>query len=368
MRRPYSAVDSRGNRFTTAYCLLSTAFTQVGTVKASVFQGAGRFSVEDVPEPVPGPGEVVLDVEYCGICGTDLHLAHSERFPVGAVMGHEFVGTIREIGPAVADWQPGDRVAVNPFRPCGTCEVCRSGRAYLCPTGVIAGIGQAPGGYAERAAAPATNLLRLPDAVTSRQAAVIEPLAVALHATLRARPTFGDNVLIFGAGPIGLLVLQCVRLAGCRRVIVAEPAETRRATAARLGADGVIDPLAEDVVQGFRERVGAIGADQIFECAGVPASVRAGIVATKPGGSFTQVALPAHSIPIHMGAIIQREITLRGSLAYAEEFPLALDLIARGQVDVETLVSAEIPLSGVTDAFAELNGPATRQLKVLIAP
>lgn len=337
-------------------------------MKASVFKGEGRFAVEDLPDPVAGRGEVVLDVEYCGICGTDLHLAHSARFPIGSVMGHEFVGQILEIGAGVEGWRTGDRVAVNPFRPCGVCEVCRDGKAYLCPTGVTAGVGPALGGYAERVIAPATNLLSLPEGMTTRQAAVVEPLAVALHAVLRAQPKISDNVLIFGGGPIGLLVLQCILMAGCRRVVLAEMAASRREMAARLGADAVIDPAQEDVVIGFRDRVGAIGADQIFECAGVPATVRTGIVATKPGGSFTQVALPAHSIPIHLGAIIQREITLRGSLAYADEFPLAIDLIARGRINVDELITAEVSLDGVTAAFDELTGSDNRQIKVLVRP
>lgn len=337
-------------------------------MKASVFKGEGRFAVEEVADPLAGMGEVVLDVEYCGICGTDLHLAHSPRFPIGSVLGHEFVGRILELGDGVEGWRTGDRVVANPFRPCGTCEICREGKAYLCPTGVTAGIGQERGGYAEKVAAPAANLLSLPDAMSSRQAAVVEPLAVALHAVLRAQPRMGDNVLIFGGGPIGLLVLQCVVLSGCRRVVLAEMTAGRREMAVRYGADAVIDPAEEDVVIGFRERVGAIGADHVFECAGVPATVRGGIVATKPGGSMTQVALPAHSIPIHLGAIIQREITLRGSLAYADEFPLAIDLIARGRINVDELITAEVGLDGVTAAFDELTGSDNRQIKVLVRP
>lgn len=337
-------------------------------MKASVFQGAGRFSVEEVPDPVPASDEAVLNVEYCGICGTDLHLAHSERFPAGSILGHEFVGTIAELGSGVDVWQVGERVVANPFRPCGQCDICHAGQAYLCPAGVTAGVGPLPGGYADQVAVPAENLLRLPESMTSRQAAVVEPLAVALHATLRARPALSDTVLIFGGGPIGLLLLQCVRLAGCRRAILVEPVARRREAAARLGADAVIDPLAEDALVAFRDFTSLIGADHVFECAGVPATVRAAIVATRPGGALTQVAVPAHSIPIHLGAIIQREITLRGSMAYLDEFPLAIDIIARGRVNVDDLITTEIGLADVEQTFAELTGPENTQIKVLVKP
>jgi (R,R)-butanediol dehydrogenase/meso-butanediol dehydrogenase/diacetyl reductase len=214
-------------------------------MRAVAITGERRAEVVDIGRPVPGPGEVLLDVSFCGICGSDLHMLAmpAGMFPAGHVLGHEFTGVVAGLGSAAGQWRVGDRVAVLPIADCGECYACRAGHPNLCEQGIDhgPGIGR-PGGYAESVTVPTAMLHRLPDSVSDADGALIEPLAVALRAVKLSQATPGEPVCVLGAGPIGVLALAALRARGFSRVAVVEPVAGRRAAAARLGVPAGTSP------------------------------------------------------------------------------------------------------------------------------
>ncbi|HWN25987.1 MAG TPA: alcohol dehydrogenase catalytic domain-containing protein, partial [Actinomycetospora sp.] len=251
-------------------------------MKAARYHGRGDIRVEDLPEPHAGPGQVQVAVEWCGICGTDLHeyldgpiFAPTPQAPhpltggaVPITLGHEFAGVVSEIGEGVTGLSEGDRVVVEPYDVCGTCVACRSGRYNVCRSLGFIGLDGDQGGFAERAVVdrrwvhPIGNL-------STEQGALVEPLAVGYHATKLSGLEAGQTAVVFGAGPIGLVTAAALRAVGAGQVVVVEPADARKAKAPGAGADVVLDPTEEDVPERVRELTGGAGADVTFECAGL---------------------------------------------------------------------------------------------------
>jgi (R,R)-butanediol dehydrogenase/meso-butanediol dehydrogenase/diacetyl reductase len=344
-------------------------------LKAAVFQGLGQpFTIEEVPTPQAGAGEIVLRVDYCGICGSDLHATQEGVFlvPNGTVLGHEFAGEVVESGSTA--WKAGDRVTAVPNNACSDCVGAGFGRCkdelgIMCPKNLITGFGlQFPGAYAQYVKVRAEEALHLPAAVGSREGATVEPLAVGLHAVEKGKVALGERVLILGAGPIGLAVAIFAKLAGARDVIVSEYAPARRAAAAALGATAIIDPNVEEDVGAAFAREAHGPPDVIFDCVGVPGVIQKCIDLAKTFGRVVVVGVcmvEDRLIPLS-GTF--KEINIQFVLGYvSRNWRLVLDLLDAGRIDPRPMITDTVTLADLPQAFEALRKPTT-QIKVLIAP
>jgi (R,R)-butanediol dehydrogenase/meso-butanediol dehydrogenase/diacetyl reductase len=337
---------------------------------AAVYQGVMACTVEDVPVPQLGPDDVLVEVSHCGICGTDIHLFHEGWGRPGTIEGHEYSGRVAALGPAVTGWAIGDAVVGGPSPRCGTCEYCLGGRPSLCTGRETPGLSSEPwqGAFARYTKLPAAQVLRVPDGVPVRAAALAEPLAVALHAITRAEPAPGDRVLVTGAGPIGTLVLCALRAKGIDDVAVSEPAPVRRSLASRLGAATVVTP---DDLPSFRNPgdVRPDGFHVVFEASGVPQAQAQALEQVRRGGTLMLVGAGPGLPKWSASRILLNEIWLSGSYVYDEGgFEEALALLASGAIPVDLLVEPDdVSLDGLLDAVHEL---ATGRVagKVLVVP
>jgi (R,R)-butanediol dehydrogenase/meso-butanediol dehydrogenase/diacetyl reductase len=333
------------------------------TMKAAVVRQKDIL-VEDVPRPQASPGEVIIEVKYCGICGSDVHRFAAGGFPDGAILGHEPYGVVAEVGEGITDWQGGERVVVIAYDPCRQCRCCQQGEYQLCLNKYWIGLGANPGGFAEYVKARSAMLLRVPDEVTDRAAALTEPLAVALHAVRTAHINLGDTAVVIGAGPIGLLVTQCLQIAGARAIGVIEVAPGRAELAAHLGADKVFTPGSDDLVA---EVIRSLEAepDVVFECAGAVQTLQDAAELVRPHGKIMLVGVSLEPVPIIPIAWGLKEAELKACIAYRDEFPLALELLAKGKIDVDSLISEVIPLKDIGQAVKALQKPHN-QIKVVV--
>lgn len=338
-------------------------------MRAAVFPGVGqKLVIEDRQRPTAGPGELVVKIAYCGICGSDIHGTEPSPFvlPPGVVLGHEFSGEVVESGSA--DFQAGDRVIGVPLRECEDCRPlgeCRDRLGILCPRGKIVGLApDVPGGYAEFVKLGARHALRVPVGVNLRDAALAEPLAVGAHAVRMAGAILGARVLIIGAGPIGLAVLQFARAAGAGEIIVSEREPERRDRAAGLGANAVLDPTTTMLPA----TCAATPPDVVFECAGAPGLIRQCMDFVAVRGRVVVVGVYRHEDPIMPRVGIRKEIRLQFVLGYAaEDFRLVLGMLADGRVRAAPMITAVIGLAEVPDVFEALRRP-NPHAKVLIDP
>lgn len=336
-------------------------------MQAVMLTSARRHELVDVPEPEPGPDEVLLRPEFCGICGSDLHGPELEDlFRSGVVSGHEFAGEVVALGAQVRGWSVGQRVTVNPNgHVCGRCRYCREGRYNLCriatwerPAGVAR-----DGGMAELVALHTAYLHPLPDNLDTRRAAWTEPLAVAVRAVRTSPLRLGDSAVVIGGGPVGQLVLQVLRRAGAGHVLMVEPSSFRREMALELGADDALTPdeLAARMADGDQPE-----ADLVMECSGFVGAVQTGLHLVAAGGTIRLVGMSPRPPSFDSVQAIAKEVRILGGFIYVDEFPRAIDLLARGAVDVDTLTTAVVPLADFADAFAALREPETT-MKVLIS-
>jgi 2-desacetyl-2-hydroxyethyl bacteriochlorophyllide A dehydrogenase len=322
-----------------------------------------RLVVVDGPAPEPGPGQVLVEVAYCGICGSDLHFREvPELFPAGTVPGHEFSGRIAEVGERVRGWRSGDRVCVLPFGQCGKCAACRAGHEQVCPHAVTGGVGLGtgrPGAYAEQVVVDDRMLFSLPDSVDDRAGTLVEPLAVAIRAVDQASVDPDEPTLVLGAGPIGLLTALVLRHRGCQRVVVCSrnPARARRAAA--LG----LDTVSIDEVESVESPV------CVFDCAGTPASAQLAVQALRPLGRLLLVGLSLTPLDLSAPSIVIKELEIRGVIAYRHaQFQAAIDMLAAGAIPVGELITETVPLAEAESAFQALTARGNEKLKILLAP
>jgi threonine dehydrogenase-like Zn-dependent dehydrogenase len=317
-------------------------------------------------DPVAGPGEVLIRSHYCGICGTDLHAAEIAVFQTGVIIGHEFSGEIVALGDGVTDWSVGERIVVNPNGMiCGECKYCRSGRYNLCSVATVqnpAGVAR-DGGMAELVALAPQYLHAIPDSLDTKTAAWTEPLAVAVRAVRTSPIRVGDSVAVIGGGPIGQLVLQVVRRAGAGLVTLVEPSPFRRELALRVGADEVITPeeLGRRVNDGEWEEV-----DLVMECSGHPTAVQTAVDMAAAGGTIRLIGMAPSPPSFDSQALLFKELSILGGFIYVEEFPIALDLLAKRAIDTETLTTMVTGMDNFAAAFTALKNPEST-MKVLIA-
>jgi 2-desacetyl-2-hydroxyethyl bacteriochlorophyllide A dehydrogenase len=335
-------------------------------MKAAVYGGIGQVEVVDVPRPEPGPGEVLIRVGYCGICGSDVEAYQCGMYEPGLIPGHEFAGTLAELGPGVAGWAVGDRVVIDNILPCGECLPCQEGRLDACESLTTLGVTH-DGALAEYCAVAARALKRLPDEVTLRQGALVEPLAVVLHGMRRSRLKVGDRVLVMGAGPIGLLALQCARLAGARAVAVTEVEPARAALACRLGAAAVLNPVRENVGLALAGLTGGQGPDVVFVCTGAPAPFADAVSLVRKGGQICLLGMCPEPVVMDFMSVVMNELCIEGNFLGRAQVPAAVDLIAQRRVDVDSLVTHEIELHQVAShGFEPLSAGGSTAVKILV--
>jgi 2-desacetyl-2-hydroxyethyl bacteriochlorophyllide A dehydrogenase len=348
-------------------------------MKAAVFEGPGQITIQELPNPVAGPDDIVVKVSQCGICGSDLHSFLEGAFiSPGQVMGHEFSGPITQVGANVEGLEVGDRVTAVPLSTCGRCPRCLDGAGHLCEIGLAASLAYGlPGAFAEYVRVPDAvvggNVHLIPDNVSYAAAALVEPLAVGLHAAKSANPGPTDTCVVIGLGSIGLNCVQMLKACGAGTVIGVDISPARLKLAQQLGADIVINGLEVDALETVQKitGVGAYGvgarADIVIEASGVPSLLADAISMTRAGGKLRIAALYEGTVPIDANQIVQKEMSVAGTFAYRGEFAQVLQMLSTGRVVAESLISHTFTLDQAADAFqAQLSKDSS--IKVQIAP
>jgi len=337
-------------------------------MRAAVFKEMSKpLAIETIADPVPGPNDLILRVRNCGICGSDLHMTEPVSIMplgLGSVMGHEFSGEVVAMGAlAKSRWKEGDRVAGFPYICCGDSNPCANFGA-TCGKGVSIGLGQSAGAYAELVRVGAGGAFRLPDSVSFREGALVEPLAVGLHAVDMARMERGATVLVIGAGPVGLAVMLWARFLGARHVIVSERAPARRDFAAKFGATDAIDPALPLTAQ--VEKIAGKGADIIFECVGAPGMIGAAMMEAPRGARIVVAGVCQQPDTIMPIIGIMKEINLQFVLGYRlADFDYVIAMIASDRVDVAHMITDIVDLDALPPAFEALRKPQ-HQCKVML--
>ncbi len=343
-------------------------------MKALVLEEYNRFTYKEVPDPVPGPADVLIEVKACAICGSDVHGSDGStgrRIP-SVIMGHEAAGLVKAVGSAVADYKPGDRVTFDSTVYCGSCYFCRRGEINLCDRRQVLGVScsdyKRDGAMAEYVVVPQHILYRLPDGVSYEQAAMVEPLAIALHAQRRANVQLNDTALVVGSGMIGLLLIQLLKIAGCGQIIAVDLQDDKLALAQKLGASAAFNPSKVDVAAQVKQLTQGRGADLAFEVVGLAASLQTALAAVKKGAALVLVGNLAPQADLPLQDVVTRQISLLGSCSSAGEYPDCLDLIAQKKVDVDSFISALAPLAEGGAWFSRLYQAEAGLMKVILQP
>ena len=333
-------------------------------MRVAVLRGAGDVALEERPAPVPGPGEVLVDVAAVGVCGSDVHYyEHGRigRFVVEQplVLGHEPSGTITAVGAGVDPARVGQRVSVEPGVPDLTCAQCLAGRYNLCPDVRFLATPPVDGAFAEQVVVHGAFAHPVPDAIGDDAAALLEPLSVGLWACRKGGVGPGSRVLVTGAGPIGLVAVQAARASGAAEVMVSDVNPARLRLAASLGATVAVDPAGTDLAD--------LEPDVLLECSGVPSVIGDGIRALDRAGRAVLVGMGGDEVPLPLAVVQERELLVTGTFRYANTWPTAIALVAAGRIDLDVLVTGHY---GLADAEASLTvgrrDPAS--VKVLVHP
>ena len=351
-------------------------------MQAAVYYGPMDIRLEQVPEPEIRPGGVKVQVDWCGICGTDLHeyLAGPIFIPPAGsphpltgetlplTLGHEFAGEVVEVADDVDGVSAGDRVAIEPVFRCGECPACRRGETNLCEKLGFYGLMGGGGGMSEFAVIPSYMIHPLPDGLTNEHGALVEPIAVGLRAVRRAGVQEGQSALVFGGGPIGAVTVGCLRALGAGPIMVAEVADARKRKALDIGADAVIDPTEEDVVARVRELTGGEGVEHSFDAAGIEQTLQTALKATRKSGSVTIISIWEGPVQVHPNDIVLSELNVRGTICYTpEDFRDTITMLRDGTIRTEGIITERIPLSDVLEGgFRELVEHKDRHVKILV--
>jgi (R,R)-butanediol dehydrogenase/meso-butanediol dehydrogenase/diacetyl reductase len=349
-------------------------------ITAALITGKNEVSLRPFDDPTPASDGVVVDIQLCGICGTDIHAYQSGEPYNPAICGHEWTGVISAIGDGVAATDgpeerrlgEGDRVVVAVPPPCGRCDACRVGQADRCQTAFLVSVGRDPlapthGGFAPRLAVGANRVVKVNPELSVTQAAQVEPATVAFHAVRRTQPRLGDLAVVQGAGPIGLTTMQWVAAAGAGGIVVIEPNEARRALAAELGATVTTTPDEAEAVIADHSR--GIGADVVYECVGRPETIQGAVDLARRGGTVSLIGLANGSASIVPASWLVKEVNLQAALAYShEDFDLAMRMIAAGKVDLDAMHSRTIGLDELGTTLGDLADGSGTDVKVLVDP
>jgi L-iditol 2-dehydrogenase len=340
-----------------------TTSVSTGKIKAAVLHGIGDIRIDHVPMPaVEHDHDVLIKMAAVGVCGSDVHYYTHGR--IGSfvvenplILGHECAGVVVEVGSGVADLKPGDRVALEPGVPCGTCRLCRIGRYNLCRDVVFLGTPPVNGAFVEYLVHHARFTYKLPETMSLQEGAMLEPLAVGMHAAARGDVRAGDSIAILGSGPIGLMTLQAARAYGASVSIAIDLMENRLELARKLGATYTINAAKEDVVETIREITNGEGVDIAFETAGTGATVALTVDVVRRGGTVVLVGLGAQDVvPLNVIKMVIEEIRIVPIHRYANVYERAIPIVAEGKVDLKSMITGTRPLARVEEA---LNLPRT---------
>jgi 2-desacetyl-2-hydroxyethyl bacteriochlorophyllide A dehydrogenase len=325
---------------------------------AAVYQSPGVVTVEDRPVPRPGPGQVLVEVDHCGICGSDIHiLLEGWVNQPGLIAGHEYTGTIVALGDGVTGWEEGDRIVGGPSPKCGRCRRCLEGKPSQCENREGSIAHASDGAFAQYILVRSAALVQLPEGLSLRDAALAEPLAVALHGMTRSGITEGDSAMVIGAGPIGALTIAALVAKGIGPVTAVEPGERRRELARALGADSVLDPSELPTFPPWEpERISDLAVHVVLECSGKKAAMEAGFNQLRRGGTLALVGAGMEAPSFDPNRFLLNELSIRGSFVYdLDGFQRALELLASGSLPTDLLIDADdVPLDRIGDTLAGL--------------
>jgi L-iditol 2-dehydrogenase len=343
-------------------------------MKALLLSKYNFLEITELAVPTPGPGEILVNVAACGICGSDVHGydgSSGRRIPP-IVMGHEAAGRVAGIGPHVTRWSEGDRVTFDSTIFCGTCEFCARGEVNLCDRRQVLGVScsdyRCAGAFAEYVIVPERIVYGLPDALSFAEAAMLEAVAVAVHAVSLSRISAGDQALVLGAGMIGLLTVQALRAAGCASVYVADVDASRLRLAKEVGATATFLASGEDLVSEILRLTNGAGVDVAVEAVGIDATVQAAVQSVRKGGTVTLVGNITPDVNLPLQKVVTRQIRLQGSCASAGEYPQAIALLTSGAIKVKPLITAIAPLEDGPLWFARLHSREPNLMKVVLTP
>lgn len=343
-------------------------------MKSLLLSAYRHLEIAEMPKPAAGPGEVLVRVEACGICGSDVHGydgSSGRRIPP-IVMGHEAAGTVAAVGAGVEGYDIGNRVTFDSTVYCGECEFCRRSEINLCDNrqvfGVSCGDYRRHGAFAEYIAVPQRILYHLPANLSFAEAALLEASSVALHAVRISGAAGGETALVIGAGMIGLLTLQAARAADCARVFVADVDATRLSTAKQVGADEVLHGSGAELTAEVLKLTEGRGVDLAYEAVGKEETVTAAIDCTRKGGTVTLIGNVQPKVALPLQKVVTRQIRLQGSCASAGEYPHAIELIASARMQVGPLITAVAPLEDGPRWFERLHAREPNLMKVILTP
>lgn len=343
-------------------------------MKALVLSAYKQLDLVDMPVPRPGEDELLIRIQACGICGSDVHGydgSTGRRLPP-IVMGHEAAGIVEAVGSAVTGFQPGDRVTFDSTVYCGKCFYCLRGQVNLCDNREVIGVStpafRRMGAFAEFVAVPARIAYPIPDNLPFSHAALIEAVSVAVHAVSLTPIALEDTVVVVGAGMIGLLAMQAARQAGAGRIFVLDVDEARLEMARKLGATETLNSKNPDVLQQILDRTDGRGAQAAVECVGSTVPVKLAIESVRKGGAATLVGNIAPTVEMGLQSVVTRQIRLQGSCASSGEYPQCISMISRGAIRVDPLLSAVAPLEEGASWFRRLYDRDPALLKVVLEP
>jgi len=338
-----------------------------------VIHGKGDLRLENTPVKTPGPDDVLLEMKTVGICGTDIHLFLTGN--VGSLVatkpyipGHESAGQVIKVGDNVKNLKPGDRVAIEPVMGCGKCIQCKLGHYNRCDVMICVSIPPDDGNLTRYHVHKAAFCHKLPDNVSFEEAALLEPLAVSVHAVRRAGVTAGNYVMVCGAGAVGLLSIQAAKAFGASHVIVTDIVDHRLETAKKLGADFTInvkDKTDEQIVAEIWKPLGGKQPNVTVECTGAEAATRVAVMATTQGGVVSLVGLGPDVINIPMVQVCIRELVIQGIYVYSNSYQLCIDLVSQGKIILKPLVTHRFKLEQAKEAFETARTSRDNALKVM---
>lgn len=334
-------------------------------MRAALLHATRDIRIEQFPDPSPAPDEVVIQVAFCGVCGTDLHTYEGRSAgrptPLPANLGHETSGIVEQIGAAVTHLAVGDRVTVHPYRYCGACFYCRTGQPNFCQDRAFV-----RDGWADHLTVRASMVHRIPDEMSLEIASLAEPLAACLQAIDVAGMESGTTAVVLGGGPIGLGVLALARASGAAQVIVSEPSATRRDVALQLGATHVLDPTTQDLASTVRDLTGGIGAETVFDCVTSSSTTAAALASLRHGGQVIVVGNvdPSDRLALDLDDLHRRQLAVKGSFSRGNVFPRALNWLSH--LDLSPMITHIVPFDEIDEGM-RLAREAVGG-KVLIAP
>ncbi|MBI5033262.1 MAG: galactitol-1-phosphate 5-dehydrogenase [Chloroflexi bacterium] len=338
-------------------------------MKALVYEGAWQMPMRDVPIPEPGTDQVQVKVETVGVCGSDVHgfKGTTGRRKPPIIMGHEFSGTITAAGAEVKNFLVGDRVVVTPLLTCGYCDNCRAGFPNICQNRSGLGV-NLNGAYADYVSVSQKMVFPLPGEMSWEQGALVEPLAVAMHAVNLTPMQLMDTVVIIGAGTIGLLTILAAKMKGAGKIIVSDVSAHRLDFAKRLGADVVVNPAKEDAIDAVKQQTNGKGAPAVIEAVGITATTKQSLFMARNGGNVVWIGNSDPEITINMQQIVTRELTVRGTYGFNDEFGLSIEAIRTQRIDPTGLIEKRAALADGSGIINDLAKGNADWIKVMLKP